>query len=78
MASLDPQPSINLKLVDDQGVTANYWQGYFLSLDRLVRGLAGGVIGPLPSAANDIAAAQAGVKVGGLYQSAGTVRIRLT
>ena len=78
MATLDPQPPINLKLVDDQGVTANYWQGYLLSLDRLVRGLAGGVIGPLPSAANDTAAAQAGVKIGGLYQSAGTVRIRLT
>lgn len=39
MAILDPQPPINLKLVDDQGVTANYWQGYLLSLDRFVRDL---------------------------------------
>jgi hypothetical protein len=78
MASLDPQPPINFKLVDSEGIPSNAWQGYFLSLDRLVRGLAGGVIGPLPSAANDTAAAHAGVKIGGLYQSAGTVRIRLT
>ena len=77
MATLTPQPPINLRLVDSQGVPSNFWQDYLTSLDRLVRGLAGGVIGPLPSAANDTAAAQAGVKVGGLYQSAGTVRIRL-
>lgn len=75
--ALPPQPPINLKLVDSAGVPSNFWQDYLTSLDRLVRGLAGGVIGPLPSAANDAAAAQAGVKVGGLYQSTGTVRIRL-
>ena len=47
------------------------------SLDTLMRALAGGTIGPLPSAANDAAAASAGVKVGGLYQSGGAVKIRL-
>ncbi len=32
----------------------------------------------LPSAANDSAAASAGVPVGGLYHTSGTVKIRLT
>lgn len=35
-------------------------------------------IGPLTSAANDAAAAKAGVPVNGLYESSGAVKIRLT
>jgi len=76
-APLDPQPFINLKLVDDQSVPMNYWQGYLTSLDAYVRGLGGGNVGPLVNAANDSAAAAAGVKIGGLYQTAGAVKIRL-
>ena len=45
---------------------------------RFIEALASGNLGSLPSAANDIAAAAAGVSVGQLYQNAGAVRIRLT
>lgn len=39
-------------------------------------GLQSGV--PLPSYANDAAAAVAGVPIGGLYHTTGTVKVRLT
>lgn len=77
LVPLDPQPFINLKLVDAQNVPMNYWQGYLTSLDAYVRGLGGGNVGPLKAAANDTAAAAAGVQIGGLYQSSGAVRIRI-
>lgn len=51
---------------------------YMASLDAAVRGLAAGVVGPLVNAANDAAAAAAGVQINGLYHNAGAVRIRLT
>jgi hypothetical protein len=45
---------------------------------QAVQALASNIIGPLPSAANDAAAAAAGVQINQLYQNAGAVRIRLT
>lgn len=39
---------------------------------------AAGNLGPFVSAANDAAAATAGVAIGGLYQNAGALRVRLT
>lgn len=53
------------------------WAQYFLSADMLLRAIAAGKIGPLTNAANDAAAATAGVAVNGLYHNAGAVRIRL-
>jgi hypothetical protein len=41
---LDPQPFVNLPLVDTKRVPANYWQGYLLSLDANIRFLS-----PLPA-----------------------------
>lgn len=37
-----------------------------------------GNLGPFPSAANDVAAAKAGVAIGGVYQNSGALRVRLT
>jgi hypothetical protein len=39
---------------------------------------AAGNFGPFVSAANDVAAAKAGVAVGGVYENAGAVRVRLS
>ncbi|MBV8474515.1 MAG: hypothetical protein JO107_10250 [Hyphomicrobiales bacterium] len=71
MAKLANLPSPVLPWVDSQGKpTLPFMQ--FMTL------LAAGNIGPLTSAANDAAAATAGVVVGGLYQNAGVVRVRLS
>jgi hypothetical protein len=48
---------------------------YTKKLDTIIRRL---VFGPLTSAADDTAAATAGVPIGGLYQNSGAVRVRLT
>lgn len=77
MAVLPPQPIVTLPLVDSDRTPANYWQDYLIAVDRLLRGLGAGTIGPLVNAASDAAAQAAGVKIGGLYQSGGTVKIRL-
>lgn len=50
---------------------------YMNTVDALLALLAAGTIGPLVNAANDAAAAALGVKVNGLYQNAGAVRVRL-
>jgi hypothetical protein len=78
MATLTPLPPLTAQWANTDGTPAQVWRQYLISLDALARGFAGGIIGPLPSAATDAAAAHAGVKIGGLYQSAGTVRIRIT
>jgi len=51
---------------------------YLLSLDAVVRLLNANQIGPLTNAANDIAAAAAGVAINGLYRNGNAVQIRLT
>jgi hypothetical protein len=53
------------------------WSEYLLSHDTTVRSLAAGVVGPLINAANDAAAAAAGVPLQGLYRTANAVQIRL-
>lgn len=50
---------------------------YMSTVDALLRLLASGTIGPLVNAANDAAAAAAGVKVNGLYRTGNVVQIRL-
>jgi hypothetical protein len=49
-----------------------------IAFSQWASAIAANNIGPLISAANDAAAAKAGVPVNGLYEASGTVRIRLT
>ena len=51
---------------------------YMVSLDKVVRSLTSGVLGPLTQATNDKAAAAAGVPINGLYRNGNAVQIRLT
>jgi hypothetical protein len=76
MTSLGPLPPVTARLVDPNGLPTQVWRQYLIALDALVRGLP--VIGPLPSAVNDAQAANAGVAIGGLYQSGGIVKIRIS
>jgi hypothetical protein len=77
MATLTPLPPLTARWINaDDGSPAQILRQYVLSLDALMRGLAGGKVGPLPSAANDAAAAKAGVGIGFLYENAGALRIR--
>lgn len=77
MAGITPLPPLNARWVNEDGTPSLIWRQYLISVDRLLQALAGASIGPLTSAANDTAAASAGVPVGGLYQTSGTVKIRL-
>jgi hypothetical protein len=70
-AKLATLPSSALPWVDQQGRPT-------LPLIQFMTAIAANNIGPLTSAANDAAAAKAGVPVNGLYESAGAVKIRLT
>ena len=51
---------------------------YLQALDAVVRQLAGGQVGTLVNAANDAAAAKAGVAVGALYRNGPVVQIRVS
>jgi hypothetical protein len=64
-------PSSALPWVDGQGRPTT-------QMIQFMTAIAASNIGPLTSAANDAAAAKAGVPVNGLYQSSGAVKIRLT
>jgi hypothetical protein len=72
-----PQPPAQASWTNSDGSPSLPFFQYMKSVDTLLAGLAGGVIGPLTTAANDAAAAAAGVAVGGLYSNSGSVRIRL-
>jgi hypothetical protein len=76
MANLSPLPPLSAAWVDKNGVPTLIWRQYLISSDAVLRGIAGATIGPLTAAASDAAAAAAGVPVGGLYQTSGTVKIR--
>jgi hypothetical protein len=78
MQQLAPQPLTNLRFVDPDDTPAQYWQQYFLSLDRIVRTLASGQFGPLflVSAVNDADAARQGIGVGFVYESGGALKVR--
>jgi len=45
---------------------------------RRLKGKLGLAVNAIPSAADDAAAATAGVPIGGLYHTAGAVKVRLT
>lgn len=64
-------PSPAVAWIDQQGRPT-------LPLIQFMTALAAGNIGPLIAAANDAAAAKAGVPVNGLYESSGAVKIRLS
>lgn len=64
-----PPPSITW--IDAQGRPTQ-------AFTQFMAAIAANNIGPLAAAANDAAAATAGVPINGLYQSSGAVRIRLT
>lgn len=60
-----------------EGRTPDAWQQWFASVDATLRLLAAGNLQSLVGAANDAAAAAAGVQVGGLYRNGNAVQIRL-
>jgi hypothetical protein len=70
-SKLAPLPQASIPWVDQQGRPTQ-------PLRQFMTALAAGNIGPLVSAANDAAAAKAGVPINGLYEASGAVRIRLS
>lgn len=72
MAKVANLPSPTLPWIDVK--TGKPLEGFrqFMTL------FAAGNLGPFIQAANDSAAASAGVAIGGVYQNAGSVRIRLS
>lgn len=73
--ALPPLPSPALKWFDAQtGQPAPAFRDWCLSIDRILRG---GLFGTLVSAANDAAAAAAGVPLNGLYRNGSAVLIRV-
>ena len=87
MAKLNPLPPPATRWIDPPGTPAVAFREYFLTLDLIVRGLSqffAAAIFPststppgLVNAANDSAAAAAGVPHGGLYRNGNVVMIRI-
>jgi hypothetical protein len=74
----NPQPTgITAWTLDGSGLPSSIFLLYMLSLDSVVRSICAGNIGPLTNAANDTAAAAAGVQINGLYRNGNAVQIRL-
>lgn len=75
-----PQPARNVIPLVEPGtrLLTVAWTQYFASLEDVTRLLNTNVLGPMSNAANDTAAAAAGVPIGGLYRNGNTVLIRLT
>jgi len=73
-----PQPPIAFPWIDEKtGRPIQSFAQYMVALDKLIRGFTAGQAG-LINAANDGAAATAGVKIGQLYRTGNAVQIRLT
>jgi hypothetical protein len=70
-----PQP--NFPYVDGQGKPTLQFAQYVAALDAVVRSLAGDTVGTLTNAANDAAAATAGIAVGQLYRNGSAVMVRI-
>jgi hypothetical protein len=74
VANLLPLPIPTQPAVEKDALTPLY-RNYLTALDKAVRNV---LLGPLPAASNDAAAAQAGVPINALYQDrTGIVRVRL-
>lgn len=76
---LPPPTAVAIGQVRDNGTVflSQLWAEYLASEAAIVRALAASNVGPLIAAANDAAAAAAGVPVGGLYRIANAVQVRL-
>ena len=65
-------------IVDKAGKPTQFFKDYMRSLDALVAAMASGVApNNLVNAANDAAAAQAGVAVQGLYRNGSVIQVRV-
>lgn len=76
-----PLTPVSVPWVDPDGKPALSFRQYFLTLDAAVRAMVAGLFGApvqLTNAANDAAAALAGVKIGQLYRNGSVVQIRVT
>ena len=76
MAQLPPVPPPSTAFVESDRRPAFPFAQYLSILDQLFRGFTGGNAG-LTNAANDGAAAAAGVQIGQLYRNGNAVQIRL-
>jgi hypothetical protein len=65
-----PLPSASVLFVDKDGKPMPTFYQFILALSLSQN------VGPLPAAATDAAAAQLGVRIGGLYETSGVVKIR--
>lgn len=76
---LPPQPHIQIVVVglDRQAQMPESWIAWFQSASALMKDLSANTLGPLTNAANDAAAAAAGVPINGLYRNANAVQVRL-
>ena len=76
-----PQPKVNTRWIDPDGTPSLSFRLYMLAVDQLLTALAGNFLGAptqLTNAANDGAAAAAGVAIGQLYRNGSVVQIRVT
>ena len=71
-----PLPQAAIAWFTQQG-RQDYAQ-YIAKLDAFMTAVSAGNFGTLVNAANDAAAARAGVTIGQLYQNNGALRVRLT
>jgi hypothetical protein len=73
-----PPPRPDIPWIDtDDGRPELFIAQYFTALDTLVRQLAAGQVGTLTDAANDTAAAAAGVQVGQMYKTGSALKVRV-
>jgi len=73
--SVSPIPDVSSPVMEaKENVFGVLWRNYFRSIDNMFRTAQ---YGPLISAANDAAAATAGVPVNGLYRNGSVVMVRV-
>jgi hypothetical protein len=66
-----------IALVDKNGKPTQHFRDYMSKLDALVAAIATGMNVALVNAANDAAAAAAGVNVGQLYRNGSVIQVRV-
>jgi glutamate mutase epsilon subunit len=75
---IPPLPQATVALVGPSGSGSIMFAQYLIALDATVRALAAGNVGTLVQAANDVAAAAAGVAVGSLYRNGSQLNVRVS
>jgi predicted ABC-type transport system involved in lysophospholipase L1 biosynthesis ATPase subunit len=75
---IPPLPQATVALVGPAGAGSITFAQYLIALDATVRALAAGNVGTLVQAANDAAAAAAGVQVGFLYLNGSQLNVRVS